>query len=216
MISDWDIIRHLLRREFHIGRNASVLQSVAFFLLACLLFAFHLGSTQDFAPVIIWVLFMLAFMFGNTNMFVHDHQSDILAQLWLGNVPLFYIVLTRIFATWVVRVGSLILALPIAGIWLQMPTQQFVASMACLAIAGLGGSASVVAMNTLIARKGASAVFVMLLVFPLLIPLMIFGISASMGTDIIIGQAFYLLVAISLGSTLICVPAAIVALRSNL
>lgn len=154
-----------------------------FFLLAIVMMPFALGPEPEIlgrlAPGLIWLAALLASLLGFGQIFAADREDGTLDLVLLSPVPLPWLVLCRVAASWIVMVGPLLLFAPLAAVLLRLPMQALPVLMAGLATGSvaltmLGTGAAAL---TLGARHGA--MLVALLVAPLYIPALIFGVSAA-------------------------------------
>ena len=163
-------------------RGADTLMVVAFFVLAALLFGFGLGGDPALlaraAPGLIWVTALLAAMLALERMFAADFEDGSLDGLLLADVPLELIVLAKCAAHWIVTGVPLIVAAPVLGVMLNLPAQGYGVVLGALALGtpALTLAGSIGAALTLGARRGG--VLISLLVLPLYIPILIFGVAA--------------------------------------
>jgi heme exporter protein B len=163
-------------------RGADTLMVVAFFVLGALLFGFGLGGDPALlaraAPGLIWVTALLAAMLALERMFAADFEDGSLDGLLLADVPLELIVLAKCAAHWIATGVPLIAAAPVLGVMLNLPAEGYGVVLAALALGtpALTLIGAIGAALTLGARRGG--VLISLLVLPLYIPILIFGVAA--------------------------------------
>jgi heme exporter protein B len=163
-------------------RGADTLMVVAFFVLAALLFGFGLGGDPALlaraAPGLIWVTALLAAMLALERMFAADFEDGSLDGLLLADVPLELIVLAKCAAHWIATGVPLIVAAPVLGVMLNLPVPGYGVVLGALALGtpALTLIGAIGAALTLGARRGG--VLISLLVLPLYIPILIFGVAA--------------------------------------
>jgi heme exporter protein B len=163
-------------------RGAESLSVVAFFVLAAVLFGFGLdGDTailSRVAPGLIWVTALLAAMLALDRLFNADYEDGSLDSLLLADHPLQLIVLAKCLAHWLATGLPLIVAAPILAVILNLPAPAFGPLLAALALGTptLTMIGAIGAALTLGARRGG--VLISLLVLPLYIPVLIFGVGA--------------------------------------
>jgi heme exporter protein B len=163
-------------------RGADSLMVVAFFVLAAVLFAFAMGGDPALltriAPGLIWVTALLASMLALERLFTVDFEDGSLDALMLAETPLELIVLAKSAAHWIATGVPVIIAAPVLAVILNMPVHGFLWLIAALALGTptLALIGAIGAALTLGARRGG--VLVSLLVLPLYIPVLIFGVAA--------------------------------------
>lgn len=156
--------------------------AVLFFVLVALLFPFGLGPEPNLlariAPGVAWVTALLAVLLSLERLFLADYEDGSLELLSLSPIPLSLIVLAKVAAHWLTTGLPLLIAAPLIGLMYAMPAEAYLPLMAAMALGtpSLSLIGSVGAALTLGARRGG--VLIPLLVLPLYIPVLIFGISA--------------------------------------
>jgi heme exporter protein B len=167
---------------------------------------------------VIWVAALLAAMLSLDRLFQADFEDGSLDLLALSPLPLELAVVAKCATHWLTTGLPLILAAPILAVLLHMESEGFLTLIAAMALGtpslsliGAIGAALTVGM-----RRGG--VLLSLLVLPLYIPVLIFGVGA---VDAAIGgltQEPHLLIlgAMLLVAVALCPWAAAAALRLNL
>jgi len=171
----------LLGRELRLALRhpADSLAAVLFFVLVAALFPFGIGPAPEalarLAPGALLAAGLLAALLPLDRLFGADAEDGTLDQLLLSGMGAAAVALAKAAAHWLVTGLPLLVATPIAGAMLNLPTEAWPAAMAALGLAtgflSLLGTAG--AALTLGARRGG--VLLPLLVLPLAIPAVIFG-----------------------------------------
>ncbi|HRY26637.1 MAG: heme exporter protein CcmB [Geminicoccaceae bacterium] len=211
----------LVRRDLHLAWRspAETLLGVVFFLVALALFPLGVGASPDILARIgagvIWVLALLAVLLTLDRLFQHDHEDGSLDLLLLAPLPLELAVLAKCAVHWLTSGLLLVVASPILALLMNLPADAFWA----LPLALLLGTPSL----TLIGAIGAAlllgsrrgAVLTALLVLPLYIPVLIFGVAAVDGVVLGLGARapFLILGAIQLAALALAPLAIAAALR---
>ena len=185
-------------------RRADVLATLFFFIIVTSLFPLGIGpepqTLRTIAPGIVWVAALLASMLSLSRMFGNDYQDGTLEQLILTPQPVYFVVLGKVLAHWLVSEIPLVIIAPVLGLQFGLSEN----SLAVVVISLLLGTpvlsliGSIGAALTLGLR--AANVLVALLVLPLYIPTLIFGTGAIQATVNGTGTRPWLLL---LGATLI-------------
>jgi heme exporter protein B len=169
-----------LRLALRQGGDAAMV--VAFFVLTVVLFPFGVGPEpellQRIAAGIVWVTALLAALLSLERLFQADYEDGSLEALALLPLPLEAQVLAKCLAHWLVTGLPLIIVAPLLALLLHLDSAGYPALIAgmilgtpILSLVGAIGAAL-----SLGARRGG--VLLSLLVLPLYIPILIFGVAA--------------------------------------
>lgn len=174
----------IVRRDLHLAAKQGLdsLMVVAFFIIAVALFPFGVGPEANIlariAAGVVWVAALLASMLSLERLFQTDYEDGSLELLSLAPYPLEAMVLAKVAAHWLTTGLPLIAAAPLLAALLNMPVEGFPILVAALALGtpSLSLIGAVGAALILGARRGG--VLLSLLILPLYIPVLIFGVSA--------------------------------------
>jgi len=174
----------LVRRDLQLavrqGGDAALV--LVFYLLAVLLFPFGVGPEPNIlariSTGVLWVTALLAALLSLERLFVAEYEDGSLDQLALLPMPLAVVVLAKTAAHWLLTGLPLTLIAPAFAVILGMDAAGYPALVLALVlgtptlslIGGLG------AALTLGARRAGA--LLALLVLPLYIPVLIFGVAA--------------------------------------
>jgi len=217
-------MRALLLRDLRLalrsGGGAGL--GLAFFLIVVMLIPFGIGPDTALlarvAPGVLWVAALLACLLSLDRLFQADAEDGSLDIIALSPLPLEGAVLIKALAHWMTTGLPLIVAAPVLGITLNLPSGGYgwlIASLAAgtPALSALGAFAASLTVGL---RRGG--LLLSLLVLPLYIPTLIFGARcaslAANGQDAL--PAFLILAGLSLGTLALAPFAAAAALRSQL
>ena len=174
----------LLRRDLRLAlrQGSDSLMIVIFFVVVVVLFPLAIGPEQKIlsrvSAGIIWVAALLAAMLSMDRLFETDYDDGSLDLLVLAPHPIEILVLAKVLAHWLTTGLPLIIISPLLGIFLHMqPNGLWVMILSLLLgtpVLSLIGSIG--AALTLGSRR--SGVLISLLILPLFIPVLIFGVSA--------------------------------------
>ena len=174
------IILRDLRLALRQGLDAVMV--LMFFVITVTLFPLGVGPEPNLlarmGPGVIWVAALLSTMLSLDRLFQHDYEDGSLELLVLSPVPLEALVLAKVAAHWLLTGLPLIVASPLLATFMNMPSEGLLVLMVSMLL-GTPVSSFIGAVGgalTLGARRGG--VLVSLLVLPLYIPLLIFGVAA--------------------------------------
>jgi heme exporter protein B len=214
----------LVRRDVSLAfrQGSASTMVVMFFVLTVTLFPLGVGPEanilQRISSGVIWVAAMLASMLSLDRLFQADFEDGSLDLLTLGALPLELTVLAKCLAHWLTTGLPLIFIAPVLGVLLHLEPSGYVTLLITmllgtpiLSLIGAIGAALTVGV-----RRGG--VLLSLLVIPLYIPVLIFGVGAI---DAAIGGLterphILVLAAMLSGSIALCPWAAAAALKLNL
>ena len=169
-----------LRLALRQGGDAAMV--VAFFVLTVVLFPFGVGPEpellQRIAAGIVWVTALLAALLSLERLFVTDYEDGSLEALALLPLPLEAQVVAKCLAHWLVTGLPLIIVAPLLALLLHLDAAGYPALIAGMALGTptLSLIGAIGAALSLGARRGG--VLLSLLVLPLYIPVLIFGVAA--------------------------------------
>jgi heme exporter protein B len=210
-----------MRLAVRVGGGALV--GVLFFLLVVAIIPFAIGPDlallARIGPAILWLGALLASLLGLDRLIASDHEDGSLDLILTAQMPLEVTVAAKAVAHWLTTGLPLILATPLLGLLLNLdPTATgavaltLAAGTPALTFIGLVGAALTVAL-----RRGGLLLAVLIL--PLTIPVLIFGVAASNAAvvgPIPFGTPFTILCALTLMSAVVGPIAAAATLRQGL
>jgi heme exporter protein B len=176
--------RHMLMRDLRLAfrQGMDAFMAVSFFIIAGTMFPLGVGPEPGvlarIAGGVIWVTALLAVLLSLDRLFQQDYEDGSLDQLALATTPLEVTVLAKTTAHWLTTGLPLIAASPVLAIFLNMPADGYWILLAAMALGtpSLSLIGAVGAALSLGARRGG--VLMSLLVLPLYIPILIFGVAA--------------------------------------
>jgi len=174
----------IIRRDLHLAfrQGMDSMMVVMFFVIAVVLFPFGIGPEPNIlariAAGVIWVAALLASMLSLERLFQTDYEDGSLELLTLAPLPLEGIVLAKVAAHWLTTGLPLIVASPLLALLMGMGAEGFgvlvlalLLGTPTLSLLGAVGAALILG-----SRRGG--VLLSLLVLPLFVPTLIFGVSA--------------------------------------
>lgn len=214
--------RALLLRDLNLAfrEGGAIGTALGFYLIVVALMPLGLGPDlkllSRIAPGILWIALLLAALLSLGWLFESDAEDGTLDVLAMAPVPLELSVAAKALAHWLSTGIPLALMSPVLGLLLNLELAAYPVVLATMligtpAISFLG---AIGAALTLKARRGG--LLIALLVLPLYIPTLIFGISAIAAVVSPPGSlqaSLAILAAISLASVALAPFAAAAALR---
>ncbi|MEM8700548.1 MAG: heme exporter protein CcmB [Pseudomonadota bacterium] len=170
-----------LRLSVRIGGSALV--GVLFFLAVVTVIPFGVGPDLNLlariGPAILWIGALLATLLGLDRLFQADREDGTLDLMMMSGRPLELVVLVKCLAHWIATGLPLVAAAPLLAVFLNLDpvsmgavTATLLAGTPALTLIGAVGASLTVSL-----RRGGLLLAV--LVIPLAIPVLIFGVSAA-------------------------------------
>ena len=174
----------LIARDIRLAlrQGADSMMVIVFFVLVVVLFPLGVGPESAIlgriAAGVLWVAALLAAMLSMDRLFQTDHEDGSLELLVLSPLPMELQFLAKAAAHWLTTGLPLIIVAPLLGVLLNMEPRDYPVLLLALALGTpslslIGGVGAALSLG---ARR--SGVLLSLLVLPLFIPVLIFGVSA--------------------------------------
>ncbi len=170
-----------LRLSVRVGGSALV--GVLFFLAVVTVIPFGIGPDLNLlariGPAILWIGALLATLLGLDRLFQADRDDGTLDLMLMAGRSLEMVVLIKCLAHWVATGLPLVVAAPLLGIFLNLDPVSMAAVTATLLVGtpALTLIGAIGASLTVSMRRGGLLLAV--LVVPLAIPVLIFGVSSA-------------------------------------
>lgn len=217
-------MRALFVRDLRIAARAGggALTGLLFFLAIVAALPFAIGPDLKLlariGPAMLWTGALLASLLGLDRLFQQDREDGSLDLLATSEHPLELVVFVKCAAHWLASGLPLVVASPLFGMLLGMEPLAILATAATLAagspaIAFIGAAAAAAAVA--LPRGG---LLIAVLVLPLAVPVLIFGVSAALGAvedPAPFLQPFFILCALSLFFSVLGPVAAAAILRGR-
>ena len=210
-----------IRLAVRVGGGALI--GVLFFLLVVTLVPFAVGPDlallARIGPAILWLGALLANLLALDRLIAMDQEDGSLDLILMARAPLELAITAKAAAHWLTTGLPLVVAAPILGLLLNLDPKAtgavaltLLVGTPALTFVGLIGAALTVAL-----RRGGLLLAV--LVLPLTVPVLIFGVAASNAAivgPVPFGAPFSILCALTLMSLVVGPLAAAIALRQGL
>jgi heme exporter protein B len=174
----------LLRRDLLLvlRQGSDALTTLAFYLLAVMIFPFGVGPEPALlariAAGLLWTMALFAALLSLDRLFQQEQEDGGLEQLALAPLALEWSFLAKALAHWLATGLPLLVAAPLLAFLLRLPAPAIPVLVLALALGGpaLTLVGAVGAALTLGARRGAA--LLPLIILPLYVPVLIFGVAA--------------------------------------
>ncbi len=174
----------LLFRDLKLAVRAGggAMIGVLFFMTVVAVIPFGVGPDLNLlariGPAILWIGALLAALLGLDRLFQAEREDGSLDLILMQETPLVLTVLVKCLAHWLATGLPLVIASPLLALFMNMDAAAMAATMLTLlvgtpAITFIGAAGAAVAVA--LPRGG---LLVSILVLPLAIPVLIFGVSA--------------------------------------
>jgi heme exporter protein B len=194
---------------------------LVFFLMIVTLVPFALGPDLNLlariGPAILWLAAVLATLVGLDRLFQADEEDGSLDLMLTSPLPLELVVLAKAVAHWLTTGLPLALFAPVFGLLVALTPEAMLAAAATL----LAGTPALTFIGAIGAALTASirrgGLLLAILVLPLMIPVLIFGVSAAgaaLGGTVPFSTPFLILLALTLIAGVAGTAGAAAALRS--
>jgi heme exporter protein B len=215
-------IAALFLREWRIARRigGGASTGAVFFLILVALMPFAIGPDLNLlsriGPAILWIATLLATLLGLDRLFQSDEEDGALDLFVHARLPLEIVVLVKCTAHWTASALPLIILSPLFGLMLALDAKALLLVAASLIVGtpALTLIGAIGAALTVSLRRGGLLMAV--LVLPLTIPVLIFGVgaaSAASGGAAPFAMPFLVICALSLAALAGAPFAAAAALR---
>ncbi|MBB3391283.1 heme exporter protein B [Rhizobium sp. BK275] len=208
--------------KLSIRAGGGALIGILFFLTIVAVIPFGVGPDlallSRIGPAIVWIGALLAALLGLDRLFQAERDDGSLDLMLMQETPLVLTVLVKCAAHWTATSLPLVIASPLLGLFMNMNETAIGATMLTLlvgspAITFIGAVGAAVAVA--LPRGG---LLVSVLILPLTIPVLIFGVSATYAA--VVGPSpflppFLILIALTLFFAVIGPAAAVLALRNT-
>jgi len=175
-----EVVRRELRLALRQGSDSVMV--VTFFVLTVVLFPFGIGPEANIlervSGGVLWVTALLASMLSLDRLFQNDYDDGSLELLTLTPASLEVVVMAKVAAHWLTTGLPLIAAAPLLAVLLHMNVEGFGTLLLAMllgtpSLSLIGGIGAALVLG---ARRGG--VLLSLLILPLYVPVLIFGVGA--------------------------------------
>lgn len=190
--------RATLKRDLLIAlkRRNDLLNPFMFFIIVASLFPLAVSPDPDqlrvIAPGILWVSALLASMLSMDSLYRADFEDGSLEQLLLSPHPLYFLVLAKNIAHWLVSGLPIVLISPMLAVMLNLTPESYFALITTLLlgtpILSLLGSIGV----ALTVGLGSRGLILAIIILPMSVPILVLGALAVQNDITNVPLSFYL------------------------
>ena len=180
----WSAFKLTLKRDLLIAfkRKNDIVNPFMFFVIVISLFPLAISPDGDklaeIAAGVIWIAVLLSAMLSMDSLFRADFEDGSLEMLLLSPHPLFFLVLAKNIAHWLVSGLPVVIASPLLAYMLKLPSDSYVTLMLTLLVGthtlSLIGSIAV----ALTVGLGSRGLILAVITLPFSVPVLIFGTLA--------------------------------------
>ena len=206
--STFAAFRLTLTRDLLIAlkRKNDILNPFMFFVIVVSLFPLAISpepsKLSEISAGVVWIAVLLSAMLSMDSLFRADFEDGSLEMLLLSPHPLFFLVLAKNFSHWLVSGLPVVLASPLLGYMLNLPSASYTTLFLSLLIGtptlSLIGSIAV----ALTVGLGSRGLILAVITLPFSVPVLIFGTLAvqASATGLPAGGYLALMLALLAGS----------------
>ena len=184
--SSWTVlfISHIKRDVLVNTRSLiDVISVFGFMLLIIILFPIGIGPTKEKLDIVsnavLWISLIIAIIPSLEKMLQKDFDSGWLDQIATSPAPLEIILLAKSISHWLIVIIPLILASPLFAILLDLEFNQIPWIILSMTIGGLSISLIGIIGAALVLGARRGNVLLPVLIIPLIIPILIFGVGIN-------------------------------------
>jgi len=189
--SSWTVlfISHIKRDVLVNTRSLiDVISVFGFMLLIIILFPIGIGPTKEKLDIIsnavLWISLIIAIIPSLEKMLQKDFDSGWLDQIATSPAPLEIILLAKSISHWLIVIIPLILASPLFAILLDLKFNQIPWIILSMTIGGLSISLIGIIGAALVLGARRGNVLLPVLIIPLIVPILIFGVGINEAVEI--------------------------------
>ncbi len=175
----------VLKRDLTLGlrQSGGAGAAISFMLSVLVLIPLSIGPDQNLlqrlAPGIMWLALLLAVLLTSEKIFQQDYEDGTLDALMTIDLPLELVTLAKALAHWLAVGLPLAVAAPLLGILLNINVSVIPVLMLSMVMGSLALSMLAAVGGAITAGLRRGGLLVSLLILPLYVPVLVFGVSAT-------------------------------------
>jgi heme exporter protein B len=175
----------VLKRDLTLGlrQGGGAGAAISFMLSVLVLIPLSIGPDQNLlqrlAPGIMWLALLLAVLLTSEKIFQQDYEDGTLDALMTIDLPLELVTLAKALAHWLAVGLPLAVAAPLLGILLNINVSVIPVLMLSMVMGSLALSMLAAVGGAITAGLRRGGLLVSLLILPLYVPVLVFGVSAT-------------------------------------
>ncbi len=174
----------IIKRDIKLAAHSigDMLTLILFFIMVGVLVPIAIGPDKEFlaniAPGIMWIAAFLSSLLALDRIFRPDHEDGSLLAMRHSAISFELIIFAKLIAHWISAILPLILATPMMALMLNMDMRNFINSVISLIVGtpALIAFGAVGAAITVSLKRGG--LIAPVLILPLSLPILIFGVSS--------------------------------------
>jgi heme exporter protein B len=181
MMSGWQTLKRQFQREFWICYRdpRQLIYASVFFLMVLIFFPLTISSEPDLlrsiTPGLVWVDLLFAIFLSSERLFQADYDDGVIEQWLVSGYAIHVLVSIKIWMHWVMNISPLLLLCPLMGVFLHLSMNEICILIFCLIVGTPAISFLCALASALSAGLKQNGIITALIIFPLTIPVMIFG-----------------------------------------
>ena len=185
-----------LKRDLVIAfkRKNDIVNPFMFFVIVISLFPVGISPDPEqlalIAPGVVWIAVLLSAMLSMDSLFRADYEDGSLEQLLMSPQPLYFMVLAKNLAHWLVSGLPVVIVSPVLAYMLALPAESygtlFLSLLIGTPVLSLVGAIAV----ALTVSLGSRGLILAVIILPMSVPVLIFGtlaVQATLGTGQVAG-----------------------------
>ena len=208
----WAVARKDLLMEFRTHERLTAMG--AFVVLIGVLFSFSINTAvvrpQDIAAALIWMTIIFGGMLGMGRTFSLEEQDGALTGILQSPIPLDALYLGKVLGNFVLLSVMVVLVFLVFGLFFSLTFSGSPVSLVGVVASGVLGFVSLTTLfSAMVIRSSMGEGLLPVLIFPLLIPVVVYGTTATQ--RLFDGRPFAevdgilrILAAFAIGSTVVC------------
>ena len=174
-----------IKRDFVINARSLIdlISIIGFMLLIIILFPLGIGPDEEkmniVSNAIIWIGLILSILPSLDKILQKDFETGWLDQIATTSIPLELVLLSKSLSYWFIVLIPLILSSPLFAIFLSIELKYLLWLILSMSIGGLAISLIGLIGSALILGAKRGNILLPILIIPLMIPILIFGVGVN-------------------------------------
>jgi len=174
----------LFYREMFIGikNSGNLMISLSFFLISIIIFILSLGPNTEMlsktGSAIIWATILFTVILSSEQFFFKDFLDGSLKELQIIGYSPESIIISKVSVMWIFLILPLLLFTPLLSLMLQLQSDEIIILIFSI-ILGSPSILLITSIGTLLTLQSKNnKVLLLILVYPIIVPILIFGVGS--------------------------------------